>query len=231
MKMFFRYRLVLNVILWLSVSCRDSKKPDLSNNNFDAELNLNVISYEGDVLFDSGKYLHLVVDLFPSDDREGKFQVTEYVRYNDISGSKQIKRGVYDVYHDGDERTVIILQSSALAHPLRRTSLTEGGKVRTEDFRDNDLTFLLREDHLELLDGNEKISSNPEDFLYKRTTPEFTIEGYLMYFQDTAWVYETNTGIQWPLTKLGVFYQVARERNTLAEKKYDTTYFIPTSSC
>jgi hypothetical protein len=231
MKMFFRSGLVLNTLFWLTVSCRDSNKPDLSNTNFDAEINFHAISYEGDVLFDSGKYLHLVVDLFPSHDTGGKFQVTEYVRYNDIPGSKQTKTGVYDVYHDGDERTVITLQSSALAQPLRRTSLTKNRLIRAENFRDNDLTFLLHEDHLELLDGNERISGNAEDFLYKRTTPEFTIEGYLMYFHDTAWIYETNTAIQWPLTKLGTFYQVARERNMLAKKKNDTTYLKATGYC
>jgi hypothetical protein len=231
MKIFFRYSLILNITLWLPVSCRDSKKPDLPNNNFNTELNLNAISYEGDVLIDTGTYLHLVVDLFPSDGTEGEFQVTEYVRYNDIAATKQIKRGVYDLYHDGDERTVITLQNSALTNPLRRTSLTKGRKIRTENFRENDLTFLLEEDHLELLDGNEKISGNPEDFIYKRTTPEFTIEGYLMYFHDTAWIYETNTGIRWPLTKLGTFYQVAREHNILAKKKYDTTYLKATGYC
>jgi hypothetical protein len=231
MKVCFSYSLVLTIILSLPVSCRDSEKQDLPNNNFDTELNLSAVSYEGDILFDSGKYLHLVVDLFPSDDTEGEFQVTEYVRFNDIAASKQLKRGLYNIYHDGDKRTVMILQSSTLAHTLRRTSLTKEGRIRIENFRDNDLTFLLREDHLELLDGDEKISNNPEDFLYKRTTPEFTIEGYLMYFHDTAWIYETNTGIQWPLTKLGTFYQVARERNTLAKKKYDTTYLKATGYC
>jgi hypothetical protein len=203
----------------------------LQNIEFDNESDFKVVSYEGDVLLDSEKYLHLTVDLFPSEDGDGEFCVTEYVRDKDISAPDQVKRGVYDIYHDQDERTIVILQRSALERPLRRTSLTKNGMVRTENFRNNDLTFLLREDRLELLDKGEQISRSPQDLLYRRTTPEFTIEGYFMYSHDTAWIYETNTKIHWPLTKLGAFYQAARERNTLAQKKYDTTYLKATGYC
>jgi hypothetical protein len=222
--------LVPTIFLWCTISCSDSRQSDLAN-DFDPEVDLHALSYEGDVLFDSGKYLHLAVDLFPSGDAGGEFQVIEYVRSNDISAPKQTRRGVYDVYHNGSEQMVVILQRSALEQPLRRSSLAKNGMIRTENFRGNDLTFLLHEDRLELLDGDDKVSNNPEDFLYKRTTPEFTIEGYLMYFHDTAWIYETNTEIKWPLSKLGSFYQVARERNILAKKKYDTTYLRATGYC
>jgi hypothetical protein len=230
MKILLRGAGIFIVVLCCLICC-NSKTQDSVNDGINTELSPSVISYEGDIHFDSGKYLHLAVDLFPSNGTTGEFSVTEYVRYNDIGAPKQVMRGAYDVYHDGNERTIIVLQSSSLELPLRRTSLTKGGMIRIENFRDNNLAFLFYDDHLELLDGNENISSNPEDFFYKKASPEFTIEGYFMYFQDTAWIYETNTEIKWPLSKFGSFYQAARDRNTLAKHKYDRTYLRATGYC
>jgi hypothetical protein len=230
MKMFLRGGVIF-IVVPCCLACCDSTKPDAVNGDFNTELSPQIMSYEGDIHFDSGKYLHLAVDLVPSNATTGEFLVTEYVRHQDIATPKQVKRGAYDVFHDGNEQTIIILQSSSLELPLRRTSLTKDGMIRIENFRDNDLAFLFYDDHLELLDGNERISDNPEDFFYKKATPEFTIEGDFMYFQDTAWIYETNTEIKWPLSKFGSFYQAARDRNTLAKHKYDTTYLKATGYC
>ena len=52
-----------------------------------------------------------------------------------------------------------------------------------------------------------------------------------MYKGDTSYFYETNTDTRWPLTKLGSYFQAAREHNTLVDKKNDTTYLKATAYC
>jgi hypothetical protein len=125
--------------------------------------------------------------------------------------------------------TLIALQNTTREKPLRRQFIMSNGKIREQNFRHRDLAFVLAEDHLELVDDNILISADREDFFYRRTSPEFTVEGYMTYRGDTSYFFETNTKINWPLTKLGAYTQAAKEHITLADKKNDTTYLKATA--
>ena len=194
----------------------------------DNDVNEVKVIYEGRIHFDANQYLNLIVQLNATSASEGSFELVENIIDKEIPVDNSSYKGFYNIRVD-NEKAILILENTSRNKPLRRTSLTSRGTIREENFRNEDLKFYLKEDHLELIEGDEIISEDGENFLYKRNTPEFTIEGYMTYRGDTSFFYETNTKIIWPLTKLGSYTQAAVEHNTLADKKNDTTYLKATA--
>jgi hypothetical protein len=190
-----------------------------------------ITSYEGEVIFDSSKYLHLDIQLQPMSDTEGSFFLTEAVIEDEKETGTLNWKGFYRFHRDAEGPPVLVLENTSREIPLRRTSQRPGGYVREENFRNTDLVFHVFEDHLQLLDQDQIVCPEPKCFFYQRTSPLFTVEGYFMYRGDTTYFYEMNTKIQWPIMKLGAYFQAAREQNTLAQTKHDTTYLKATAYC
>lgn len=197
----------------------------LSNDNEDSP---GAITYDGRIKYAAEKVVALTIKLYPSSSTEGSFDLLESLVANDIATETSTLKGFY-ILRPLEDQTILTLENSAREKPLRRSFMTTHGKIREQNFRHRDLTFFFKEDYLQLVEENIPLSTDPEDFLYKPTSPEFTVEGYMTYRGDTSFFYETNTKITWPLTKLGSYTQAAREHNTLADKKYDTTYLKATA--
>ena len=190
-----------------------------------------VTSYAGEVAFDTLKSLHLDIQLQPANDAEGSFFLTEILIEGDRDTERLAWKGFYRIQGGAQGQPILVLENTSREIALRRTSLMHGGSVREENFRNTDLTFNIFEDHLQLLDQDKVVCDGSECFLYPRTTPLFTVEGYFMYRGDTTYFYEMNTKMRWPMMKLGAYYQAAREHNTLAQTKNDTTYLKATAYC
>ena len=222
-----RYLLPMIVsVMLMSAGC--TSKSDNYQLLVDNDVNEVKVIYEGRIHFDANQYLNLIVQLNATSASEGSFELVENIIDKEIPVDNSSYKGFYNIRVD-NEKAILILENTSRNKPLRRTSLTSRGTIREENFRNEDLKFYLKEDHLELIEGDEIISEDGENFLYKRNTPEFTIEGYMTYRGDTSFFYETNTKIIWPLTKLGSYTQAAVEHNTLADKKNDTTYLKATA--
>jgi len=187
--------------------------------------------YEGKVPLDSTTYLELIVELNASTDTEGNYSLLETVMNEDQKVNSFFTEGFYTILGDEMGRPVLVLQNSSHDIPLRRTSITERGRLREENFRNTDLKFYMLFDKLQVLDNDQAFTSSVEYLLYQKTSPTFTVEGYFTYRGDTSFFHEINTGQDWPVSKLGAYYQAAREHNTLAEKKNDTTYLKATAYC
>jgi len=218
--------LVSLICLAINCSTKDPGEGEVASDRFQTERA--TTSYEGQVIFDTSKYLHLDIRVSMTSETEGKFRVTEFVIEDEKEGDELTWEGFCRLYRNESGQPMLVLENTSREQPLKRTTLTKAGTVRESNFRNTDLVFYVFEDHLELLDREQIVCGNPECFFYRRTSPQFTIEGYLMYRGDTSYFYEMNTKVQWPLTKLGSYYQAAREHNTLADKKNDTTYLKAT---
>jgi hypothetical protein len=186
------------------------------------------VTYDGQIRYDHEKFVALTLTLFPQTATEGSFELVESLLDNDIVTETSELKGFYQLQSVG-ERTMLTLENTARITPLRRSFLLSNGKIREQNFRHRDLSFFLEPEYLQLVDNNAPVSIDRNDYFYKRTTPEFTVEGYMTYRGDTSYFYETNTKITWPLTQLGAYNQAAREYNALAGKKNDTTYLKATA--
>ena len=221
----FLLPMIMSVML-MSAGC--TSKPDNSQLLVDSDVNAVTMIYEGWIRFDVDQHLNLIVQLNATSASEGSFELVENIIDKEILVDNSSYKGFYGLRFN-NEKVILTLENTSRNKPLRRTSLTSRGTIREENFRNRDLKFLLKEDHLELIEADATISDDAQDFLYKRNTPEFTIEGYMTYRGDTSFFYETNTKITWPLTKFGAYTQAAVEHNTLADKKDDTTYLKATA--
>ena len=220
----------LFLLALLMVSCGSKQNQNdsgLSDQFSNVESDQSV--FEGQIPFNARQSLHLEVSLIPASAMDGRFSLKETVIGEAGATDPFLKQGFYSVFDtDGDERS-ITLTGTRRENALRRVYTAESGNIREENFRDTDLTFLLEEDALTLLNGPTPLSPDASHKLFKRATPVFTVEGYFQYLGDTALFYEMNTKQHWPLTKLGVYYQAAKEYNMLADKANDTIYLKATA--
>jgi hypothetical protein len=224
----FKFQFLIPLIAGIALLAGCNSQASESRISEDNDDSKKVITYDGQIKYGGEKSLGLTIKLYPSSSTEGSFDLSESLIENDIVTETSASKGFY-IVRPLDDISTLTLENSAREKPLRRSFMTERAKIREQNFRHKDLTFLLTENHLQLVEENIPVSSDPEDFFYKPTTPEFTVEGYMTYRGDTSFFYETNTKITWPLTKFGSYTQAAREHNTLADKKNDTTYLKATA--
>lgn len=214
------------LLLWC---CREQRTNErlLSTDGKDIE----AITYEGEVAFSAASVLSIEVTLIPAGESDGRYHVNEFVGIPGDESAPFEQKGFYSVFRNEKGDKMLVLENSARPAPLRRTTELPSGSLREENFRNDDLTFLVNDDVLVMMDGESIVSSEPEHYLYRRTTPEFTIEGYYMYRGDTSVYYEMNTKTKWPLAKLRRYFQAASEHNQLVDRKNDTTYLKATGYC
>jgi hypothetical protein len=223
---FVRLAIISSLIAIIIVGCNTpASESRISNHHDDTETN---VTYDGQIRYDNEKFVGLTLTLFPHTATEGSFELLESLLDNDMVTETLERKGFYQLQSVG-ERTLLTLGNTARIPPLRRSFVLSNGKIREQNFRHRDLSFFLEQEYLQLVDNNAPISTDRKDYFYKRTTPEFTVEGYMTYRGDTSYFYETNTKITWPLTQLGAYNQAAREYNVLAGKKNDTTYLKATA--
>src|SRR5688500_9045353 len=132
-----KIKLHSSLIIFLSTVCFamscSTRQPDGEIELQTPSQDEDVTSYEGQVVFDTSKYLHLDIQLQRKNDTEGSFLLTEIIIENEKDTETIKWTGFYRLYPEEDGRTILVLENTSREIPLRRTSLMQGGYVREEN--------------------------------------------------------------------------------------------------
>jgi hypothetical protein len=213
--------LVLLLLTLASCNAAENRTSDTGQNFADSPE-----FYEGRVPIDEQSYLYCEVSLYPSViTGEGKYDLKESIEGATSVHTEEMS-GSYSSVTDKEGSAIITLHGSARTAHLVRVYTTVSGKIRTENFRDTDLTFVRnRNERLIVLDRYSRpVSLSYRHNLVKRTSDIFTIEGYFRHKEDTAEFYEMNTQTKWPIAKMGAFMDAAQQYYSITSRKNEPIY-------
>ena len=186
--------------------------------------------YEGRVPLDEKRLLVIELNLLPyANSAEGQYKLQETIEDGSASYPLSERSGQYSSYQEG-EKIIVRLHNSALGDGVKRTYYAKNEKgdtrFREENLRAVDLTLLRLDDETfsVLATTSEPVSRNANDHLYKRASPNFTIEGYFRHTGDSADFFEMNTEHRWAVTKMGAYGAAIRQYHELVEEKFQPVY-------
>ena len=186
--------------------------------------------YEGKIPLDETRNLIVELALWTGDNpSEGAYRLIEKLETENASEDVSNLEGSFSVYNN-DGRVVIQLLNSALSDPLKRTFYmkTDKGKTsfREENLRATDMSLVYLDDDMlsVMATFSEPVSTDPNHYVYKRSSDIFTIEGYFRHTGDSADFYEMNTERRWPVSKGGVYSSAIKQYHQLAEEKFEPVY-------
>jgi hypothetical protein len=191
---------------------------------------VNWTHFEGKVPLDQSRSLVIELSLLPSaNPAEGQYQLYESIDDGASSQSISELTGSYSAFQD-DGRIIVRLHNSALGDVVKRNYYVKNEKgdlrYREENLRSVDLSLLrLDDDTFSVLATTSlPLSENPNDYVYRRSSSYFTIEGYFRHTGDSADFFEMNTQRRWAITKMGAYTGAIRQYHELVEKKFQPVY-------
>ena len=106
----------------------------------------------------------------------------------------------------------------------RINALIEGVDFKKGSFVQEDLYLKISGDHeLVLVDDNFRQLAQKYT-LIRRTSPLFTVEGYITFYGDTADFFERNTRKTWAIARLGEYDIALKKYNSVSKERFEGVY-------